>query len=262
MVLVIVAMVGMLRAQDPPQGYEVHDRSRPQPPVVTPGTCSTQDQPGKPPSDAIVLFDGKDLSSFKSEKGDVPWKVADGYFEIVPRSGPIQTKQEFGDIQLHIEWREPDDVKGKDQGRGNSGIFLMGLYELQVLDNYQSDTYPDGMAGSIYGQYPPLANAMRPPGQWEMYDVVFRAPRLDSDGKVSKPARITVFFNGVIVQDDTELIGPTMHKQLATYPAKHPEKGPIMLQDHGSAVRYRNIWVRELPKEKPQPPNRPAGAGH
>ena len=143
MVLVVVATLGTLRAEDPPQGYEVHDMSRPQPPVVTPGACSTQDEPSKPPSDAVTLFNGKDLSNWKTDKGEVKWKVGDGYFEIVPFTGAIHTTQEFGDIQLHVEWREPEDVKGKSQARGNSGIFLMGLYELQVLDNYQSDTYPE-----------------------------------------------------------------------------------------------------------------------
>jgi hypothetical protein len=147
----------------------------------------------------------------------------------------------------------PDPPKGKDQDRGNSGIFLMNRYELQVLDNYKADTYPDGMAGSIYGQYPPQVNATRPPGQWQVYDVVFHAPRFNEDGSVAKPARETVFLNGLLVQDDVELKGPTQHMKLTKY-AKHPDKQPISLQDHGHPVRYRNIWIRPIMSEPPVPP--------
>ena len=240
-------------------GYEVHDGRRPQPTVITPGTFSTQDQPGKPPSDAIVLFDGKDLSNWESVKGgDAQWKVVDGDIRSVPGSGDIQTKQQFGDVQLHVEWLEPQGTKGRSQERGNSGVFLQGLYEMQVLDNYKNETYADGMAGAIYGQYPPLVNACRPQGEWQTYDIIFHAAELQ-DGKVVRPARVTAFFNGVLVQDDTDLIGPTRHQILATYPASLPDKGPLQLQDHNSPVRYRNIWVRELPTEKPQPPIKPAG---
>ena len=243
----------------PKDGYEVHDMRRPQPVAVTPPTPSTQDHPGNPPSDAVVLFDGKDLSKWQSIKGgDAPWKVADaagggGYFAVEPKSGNIQSKDEFRDVQLHVEWCEPEGITGKSQGRGNSGIFLMGLYEVQVLDNYQSPTYPDGTVGGIYGQYPPLVNACRPQGQWQCYDIVFHAP-VYQDGKMAKPARETVFLNGLLVQDDMELLGPTEHKQLTKYPEKHPERGPIQLQDHGNPVRYRNIWVREIPGDKPVPP--------
>jgi hypothetical protein len=250
-------------ADDAKEGFEVHDMKRPQPAKVEPGNFSTQDQAGTAPSDATVLFDGKDLSQWKSDKGgDAEWKVGDGWFEVAPGKGIIQSKPEFGDCQLHAEWREPEDVKGNSQGRGNSGIFLMGMYELQVLDSAGTETYPDGMAGSMYGQYPPLVNATRPAGQWNVYDVVFRAPRLDDSGKVTAPARVTVFFNGVLVQDNMKLIGPTMHRALTTYPSNLPAKGPIALQDHGNPVRFRNVWVRELKGDRPKPPVRPAGEGH
>ena len=247
--------------------YEVHDMKRPQPEVVTPGTASTNDQPGKPPSDAVVLFDGKDLSKWKADRsekdikagkpeGPAEWKVEDGELIVNFGKGNIRTNDEFRDVQLHLEFWHPTDIKGKSQGRGNSGVFLMGTYELQVLDNYNAETYADGMVGSMYGQYPPLVNAARQPGQWQMYDVIFRAPRYEGD-KVVKPARMTVLFNGVVVQDNTELLGPTRHKLLTKYPKTHPEKGPIKLQDHGHPVRFRNIWVREL-KETPQPAARSA----
>ena len=239
--------------------YEAHDSRRPQPPVITPGSFSTQDHPGRPPSDAIVLFDGKDLSRWESVKGgDAPWNVVDGDIQCVPGSGNIQTRQQFGDVQLHVEWLEPQGTKGRSQDRGNSGVFLQGLYEIQVLDNYKSETYADGMAGAIYGQYPPLVNASRPQGEWQTYDIIFHIAKLH-DGKVVRPARVTAFFNGVLAQDDADLIGPTGHQILATYPASLPDRGPLQLQDHNSPVRYRNVWVRELSAEKPRPPVKPAG---
>lgn len=255
----------VIGADEPQEGYEVHDMKRPQPAKVTPGNCSRQDQVGTAPSDATVLFDGKDLSKWQSDKqegGDAEWKVEDGYFEVVPGKGSIRSKDEFGDIQLHVEWREPEDVQGKSQARGNSGIYIMGLYELQVLDSAGTETYPDGMAGAFYGQFPPLVNATRPAGQWNVYDVIFHAPTRDPDGKVTAPARATVLFNGVLVQDNTQLIGPTKHMQLASYPDKHPAKGPITLQDHHNPVRYRNIWVRELTIPNPKPPVRPNSGEH
>ncbi|WP_204848214.1 3-keto-disaccharide hydrolase [Rhodopila globiformis] len=240
-------------------GYEVHDGRRPQPAVITPGTFSTQDQPGKAPSDAIVLFDGKDLSRWESVKGGgAPWKVIDGHVECVPGSGDIRTRQSFGDVQLHVEWLVPPGTKGRSQERGNSGVFLQGLYEMQVLDNYRNETYADGMAGAIYGQYPPLVNASRAQGAWQSYDIVFHPAKLQ-DGKVVRPARVTAFFNGVLVQDDMDLIGPTGHKVLAAYPEWLPDKGPVRLQDHNNTIWYRNIWVRELTAEKPRPPVKPAG---
>jgi len=229
--------------------YPVHDRTRPQPPVVDPGTGVPPETPGKPPSDAIVLFDGRDLSAWQSEKGGAPaaWKVENGYFEVVPKTGAIQTKQSFGpDVQLHVEWMAPSPAKGEDQDRGNSGVFFGGgRYEVQVLDNYQSQTYPDGTAGALYGQYPPLVNACRKPGEWQAYDIVFETARFDAAGKLTKPARATVFHNGVVVQHATVLTGPTAHKARPPY-AAHAEKLPLSLQDHSHPVRYRNVWIREL----------------
>src|SRR5688500_10389334 len=262
--------VAIARAQDaqpaaaPAAGgesYEDHDMKRPQATPVTP-VEPAPDQPAKPPSDAVVLFDGKDLSKWKPEKGDgeAAWKVEDGALVVVPKKGAIETKDQFRDVQLHLEWQHPKDITGKSQGRGNSGVFLMGMYELQVLDNYQAETYPDGMVGGVYGQYPPLVNAARPPGQWGAYDIIFRAPKYEN-GKVSKPARVTVLLNGVVVQDNVDLLGPTTHKKLTSYPDKHPEKGPLRLQDHGQPVKFRNIWVREL-KDNPVPASRAAGEGH
>jgi hypothetical protein len=227
--------------------WPVHDETRPQPRVVDPGTASTQERPGTPPSDAVVLFDGKDLSRWRTAKDGTParWKVADGALTVVKDAGDIQTADGFGDCQLHVEWAAPVPAAGEGQHRGNSGVFPMGFYEIQVLDSYQSKTYPDGQASALYGQYPPLVNASRPPGQWQTYDIVFRGPRFDPQGKVLRPARVTVIHNGVLVQDNRELSGPTAHKARPPYQA-HPEKLPLKLQDHGDPVRYRNIWIREL----------------
>jgi hypothetical protein len=230
------------------EDWPQHDLTRPQPEIVTPGTFSTQNAPGKPPSDAIVLFNGMDLSAWKSAKtGEPPtWKVEKGYMEVVKGSGMIETRQGFGDCQLHIEFRTPTPARGKSQGRGNSGVFFMGgRYEVQILDSYENETYPDGQAAALYGQYPPLVNASRPPGRWQVYDIVFEAPRFDGDGKLLKPARVTVFHNGVLVQHAEELIGPTANKRRPPYEA-HPDRLPISLQDHSNPVRFRNIWLREL----------------
>jgi hypothetical protein len=226
--------------------WKIHDTSRPHPPVITPGTASTQDKPGLPPSDAIVLFDGADLSKWETPKGGpAKWRVADGYFEVVPKTGTIQTRQAFGDCQLHLEWAAPDPPRGQDQDRGNSGVFLMGMYEVQVLDSYNNVTYADGQAGAVYGQYPPLVNPARPPGQWQTYDILFHGPRFDKNGKLLRPARVTLFYNGVVVQDNVELTGPTAHRQRPPYQV-HAEKLPLALQDHDHPVRFRNIWIREL----------------
>jgi hypothetical protein len=229
--------------------WAVHDRNRPQPMLVTPGTFSTLEQPGKPPSDAIVLFDGTDLSKWEADEGNgVPtkWIVKDGAMECVPRSGYIRTKDKLSDIQLHVEWAAPTKVQGDSQGRGNSGVFLMGLVEVQVLDNYNNPTYPDGFAGSVYGVNPPLANALHPPGKFQVYDIVFRRP-IYKDGKQLDPGYITVFENGVLVQDHTMLEGETGHMGRSK-PGPFPEAGPLKLQDHGNPVRYRNIWYRPLPR--------------
>lgn len=220
-----------------------HSLDRPQPPVVAP---APYEQPTGHPADAIVLFDGHDLSKWRSDKdGPANWIVKDGYFQVNPGTGTIHTAQAFGDIQLHIEWRAPTPPTGESQERGNSGVFLQGLYEVQVLDSYQNPTYADGAAGSVFGQYPPLVNPTRPPGQWNVYDIVFHHPRFDASGQVTAPARITVFFNGVLVQNDVPLTGPTAYQQRPPY-QRTPDALPLGLQDHSYPVRFRNIWVREL----------------
>jgi hypothetical protein len=236
-------------APDEHHPWAVHDRNRPQPKLITPGTFSTQEQPGKPPSDAIVLFDGTDLSKWEADEGNgVPtkWIVKDGAMECVPGSGYIRTKDKLGDIQLHVEWAAPTKAEGESQGRGNSGVFLMGLVEVQVLDNYNNPTYADGFAGSVYGVNPPLANALRPPGQFQIYDIVFRRP-IYKNGEQLDPGYITVFENGVLVQDHTMLEGGTGH-MARSKPGPFPEAGPLKLQDHGNPVRYRNVWYRPLPR--------------
>jgi hypothetical protein len=226
--------------------WKIHDRGRPLPPVVDPGTASTPDVPGRAPSDAVVLFDGKDLSKWAHKDGSAAkWKVANGYAEVVANSGYIYTRQAFGDCQLHVEFAEPLPAKGADQERGNSGVYLMGLYEIQVLDSYENKTYADGQAAAVYGQYPPLVNSARPPGQWQSYDIVFHGPHFDAAGKLLRPARVTVFHNGVLVQDNVAPSGPTEHGERPPYKVT-PEKLPMALQDHGDPVRYRNIWIREL----------------
>jgi 3-keto-disaccharide hydrolase len=224
-----------------------HDRTRPLPPVVEPATSGTEAQPGKAPSDAVVLFDGKDLSAWTAMDGSpTKWVAKGGAMECVPGSGYVRTLQCFGDCQLHVEWAAPTPPKGQGQGRGNSGIFLgLDRYEIQVLDSYQNTTYADGSAASVYGQYPPLVNASRPPGHWQAYDIVWNGPRFAGDGNLRSPAHVTVFQNGVLVQNHVELTGPTAWLTRAPYRA-HPEKLPIALQDHGNPVRFRNIWVREL----------------
>jgi len=226
----------------------VHDPARPRPAVVTPGTASSEGQPGRPPSDAIVLFDGKDLSKWSSGGGPAKWKVADGVAEV-NGTGDVETKEAFGDVQLHLEWAEPAPAQGESQGRGNSGVFFMGRYEVQILDCFENLTYPDGQTASLYGQYPPLVNACRKPGEWQSFDIVFEAPRFDGDKLVS-PARATVFHNGVCVQHAQEILGATQHRAVATY-AAHPAKLPIKLQDHGNPVRFRNIWVRPMERRAP-----------
>lgn len=222
--------------------WEVHDMNRPQPTIVTPGQ-----EGGQPPSNAIVLFDGSDLSKWACGKdgGPAKWKVKNGYFEVVKKTGNIRTKQPFGDCHLHIEWATPEKVTGSSQHRGNSGVFLMSRYEVQVLDSYNNKTYADGQAAAIYGQYPPLVNVSRKPGQWQSYDIIFRRPIFNKAGKVVQPARVTVLHNGVVVQENMEILGSTSHKKRAKY-HRHENKVPIVLQDHGDPVRYRNIWLVEL----------------
>ncbi len=239
---VAVLALGACAAQHAFQ-WDVHDMDRPRPPVVTPGA-----EDRLPPSDAIVLFDGTDLSAWQSRDGsDAPWKLEDGAMRVVQGSGDIRTRDAFGSCQLHIEWASPETVQNKAQRRGNSGVFLMDTYEVQILDSYDNDTYPDGQAASIYGQAPPLVNASRKPGEWQSFDIIFHAPVFE-DGQVKKPGTITVFHNGVLVQDHWEIQGRTRHRQRPNY-QPHPEKMPLRLQDHndpGDQVRFRNIWIRPL----------------
>jgi hypothetical protein len=243
----LVALATVARAAPDPN-WLGHDRDRPQPTVVDPGTFSSQEQPGTPPSDATVLFDGKDMSQWVAMDGSpTKWVInKDGVMACVPGSGYARTLQSFGDCQLHVEWASPNPPHGDSQGRGNSGVFFgYGRYECQVLDSYNNPTYADGSAAAIYGQYPPLVNVMLPPGKWEVYDIVWTAPRFDAEGALISKARETVFHNGVLVQNNVELTGPTAWVGRAPYKA-HPERLPIALQDHGNPVLFRNVWVREL----------------
>ena len=229
----------VLSGQDkmPPEATEVWE---PEPRVVTPGTN------GGPPSDAIVLFDGENTSAWESIKtgGPIGWQVADNAMTVVKGTGGIRTKQKFEDVQLHIEWRSPTEIEGNGQGRGNSGVFFQEQYEVQVLDSYRNRTYSNGQAGSLYKQHIPLVNAMRPPGEWQVYDIIFKAPQFNNDGMVIAPATVTVIHNGVLVQNHVELRGPTIYIGIPSYKKHGP--GSIMLQDHGNPVSFRNIWIREL----------------
>lgn len=230
----------------PGNKWHVHDGTRPQPKAVDPGTASTPDKPGRAPADAIVLFDGTDLSKWSDGAGNASkWKLENGAMYPVKGSGMNVTREQFGDCQVHVEYQMPNPPRGIDQDRGNSGIFLMGQYEVQVLDNYQNETYADGYAGSVYGQTPPMVNACRKPGEWQTMDIVFTVPRFAADGKLLRPAYETVFHNGVCVQNHTELIGATVWRQLAKY-TPHAPKGPLALQDHSHPVHFRNVWVREI----------------
>jgi len=214
----------------------------PEPPVVVPGDN------GKPPSDAIVLFDGKDLSKWSSMEGGLArWIVRDGYMQV-NGTGNIRTKAEFGAVQLHVEWATPEKVEGDGQGRGNSGVYLQGRYEIQVLDSYNNKTYPDGQAGAFYGNFPPLVNASKKPGEWQTYDIIFHPPKKNAEGKLI-PGSFTVLHNGVLIQDHIPVESSTTAANFSGV----SEKGPIVLQDHGNPVRYRNIWLREIPDELPKP---------
>ena len=231
----------------PGQPWHVHDSDRPHPAVVTPGAA-----PGQPPSDAIVLFGGKDLSRWAqngrgANRGkivDAGWKVADGYFEVAPRTGDLFTRDKFGDCQLHIEWMEPTTIRGLSQDRGNSVIYFMSRYEIQVLDAWENPTYADGQAGAMYGQWPPLVNPARKTGEWNTYDIAFEAPRFEG-GKLVKPGYQTVFYNGVLVHNHKEIVGATVYRAVARY-SPHGAEEPLLLQDHGHPVRFRNIWIRRI----------------
>lgn len=233
--------------QIPGQKWKVHDAARPRPRKVTPGSPLLNEAP---PADAIVLFDGKDLSKWiQMGRGaivvDPPkWKVENGYMEIAPRTGRLVTKEKFGDCQLHVEWMIPKEVQGAGQDRGNSGVELMMRYEIQVLESFENVTYADGQAASIYGQWPPLVNASRPQGEWNVYDIFFEAPKFEGE-KLVKPAYVTVVHNGMMVHHRQEILGAAVHRRVATY-RPHGAEEPLSLQDHGHPVRYRNIWVRKL----------------
>jgi len=231
----------------PGQKWRVHDIDRPRPRIVTPATA-----PGSPPSDAVVLFDGKDLSQWigrekprnGAKEGAPGWKVQNGYVEVVGGSGDLVSKEKFGDAQFHVEWASPTEITGDSQWRGNSGILIMSRYEIQVLDSYNNKTYADGQAGAIYGQWPPLVNASRKPGEWQTYDIIFEAPRFEG-AKVAKPAYVTVIHNGVVVQHHQEIIGQMAHRIIKPYEPYETEE-PLALQDHDTPVRYRNIWARRI----------------
>ncbi len=230
--------------------WMVHDMNRPTPPVVTPGQPSCDDKAGTAPSDAIVLFEGKDLSKWESAKKPgqpATWKVTKDYFEVIKDTGNIRTKEKFGSCQLHLEFATPAKVKGGSQGRGNSGVFLMDIYEVQILDSYENRTYADGQCAALYGRAVPLVNASRKPGEWQTYDIIFHRP-VFKDKKVVKKARFTVIHNGVLVQDNVELEGGTnwISPHAVTDYKPHADKGPLSLQDHGNPMRFRNIWIREL----------------
>jgi hypothetical protein len=229
-IILAAGWVGLTQAQRYLSGV-----TWPEPPVVTPG------EGNRPPSDAVVLFDGKNFDAWEGAKG---WKVGpDGGFTV---KGVLRTKQSFGDIQLHLEFASPAKVRGSGQGRGNNGVGLMGArYEIQVLDSYNNKTYPEGQCAAVYNQTPPLVNASRKPGQWQTYDLVFTAPRFGKGNKVEQPAFVTLLHNGVLVQNHTEVKGSTHYDRPNVY-ERHPETGPLVLMYHGDPVRFRNIWVRRI----------------
>ena len=233
--------------------WHVHDGDRPQPRVVTP--AETFSHGAEPPSDAIVLFDGKDLSKWTSGGGEAKWKIENGYMEVAPKTGSIQTKERFADFQLHIEFATPVEVKGNGQGRGNSGILMNGVYEIQVLDCYDNPTYPDGQAGGLYGQSPPLVNASKKPGEWQSYDIIWESPRWDADKKIAKKAAVTVIHNGVVLHHRKEFTGTTPHQNNGNYNKPHDPEMFIQLQDHNNPMRFRNVWLRKLGEyDKPEMP--------
>ena len=244
-------------ATAPARRWKQHSMSQPKPPVVA-GQPSTA--PSPVPADAVVLFGGSGLKAWVSD-GDAPaaWTVKDGYFEVKPEAGWIETRESFGDMQMHLEWASPSPPAGTGQNRGNSGIFVMGRYEIQILDNFGADTYADGQAGAVYGEAPPLLNASLAPGAWQTFDIIFRGPRFSADGQLLDAAHVTVLHNGVAVQNNERILGPTSWLNFLAY-QPHPQEAPIRLQDHGQPVRFRNIWVRRLPTrilptvEQAQPP--------
>jgi hypothetical protein len=241
-------VLGLLAAaslkQDAKQ-WAIHDPNRPQPAVVTPGTSSCGVTAGTAPSDAIDLFSGSSLDAWRSGTGPAKWTVDHGILHVNPRSGDIQTAENFENVQLHIEWMIPANRETKGQGGGNSGVYFMNQYEIQILNAFENTTYADGTAASFYGQHPPLVNPCRPKGEWNVYDIVFHAPQWDEDGNLVAPAHATVLFNGVLVQDHQDFWGSTAHARRATYGNAHGP-GPIRIQDHGDPIMFRNIWARRL----------------
>jgi hypothetical protein len=242
--VLMVAAGSALSGQSPASGrrWKAHDLERPKPVKVNAGHL-----PGAPPSDAVVLFDGRNLDAWSAKDGSAPkWVIKDGVMEAVPGAGPVATRQGFGDGQLHIEWATPLEGSGQGQGRGNSGVYLMSKYEVQILESRDNVTYADGQAAAIYGQHPPLVNVSRGPGEWQSYDIIFRRPRFSPDGTLEAPAQMTVFHNGVLVHDAARVWGPTNWLHYGAY-SKHPDALPLLLQDHAHPVRFRNIWIRPLP---------------
>jgi hypothetical protein len=252
--IVVCLMAGSVLGQQANLGYDdtpmqpngkwrIHDGTRPQPIVVTPAPAPVSPVPA--PDDATVLIGGRDdLSAWQMPDGSrATWAMTNGI--VSTGKGYLRTKAEFTDFQLHVEFATPSEVKGDSQGRGNSGVFLLGKFEIQVLDSYKNPTYPDGQAAAMYGQHPPLVNASRPPGAWQTYDIVFTAPRFTPAGTLDKPAVVTVIHNGVVVHNATPFWGPTTHRKIDPY-TPDTAKGPLSLQDHGNPVRYRNVWIRPL----------------
>jgi len=258
MALSIIAFARLTAAEQPIESHtnapvppaakwRMHDRERPQPPVITPGQTFSQSAPA--PSDAEMLFDGKDLSKWQNDRGqDAPWVVTNGYMECAARQN-IRTRGKWADFQLHLEFSEPAPPVGNDQNRGNSGILINNMYEVQVLDSYESKTYPDGQCAAIYGQSPPLVNACKPPGEWQTYDIIFESPRWNEQKELVKKAVVTVLHNGVVVQNHFEILGITdgISREVANkYGVVHPPEVFVGLQYHNGAVRFRNIWIRKL----------------
>ena len=227
---------GAQQEPPPPEETEVWE---PEPAIIDPGGRR------RAPADAVVLFGGRDFSAWTGRDGDAAWTVLGDAMTVKPGTGDIRTRRAFGSVQLHVEWRTPIAIAGESQGRGNSGVFLMERYEVQVLDSWNNRTYANGQAGSLYKQHAPLVNASREPGAWQTFDIIFMAPRFAADGSLERAATMTVLHNGILVQNHVELAGPTVFRGQPAYDA-HPAKLPILLQDHRNLVGYRNIWVREL----------------
>ncbi len=232
--------------KQPDGKWHVHDPNRPKPPIITSGKSFSE--MAAAPSDAVVLFDGKDFSKWKGEKGDVQWKIEDGYMETT-KTGRIRTKDEFGDFQLHLEFATPAKVSGSGQGRGNNGVNIFGRYEIQVLDSFNNETYADGQCAAVYSQKPPLVNSSRGPGEWQTYDIIWEGPRWDEEKKLVKKAYVTVLHNGAVVHHRYELYGSTPYRGLGNYNKPHPSRGTIELYEHGNPVRFRNIWIRPIGEE-------------